>query len=114
MQLPIKNEFGMGVVNSSVEMAIENNLKPETLDGDNQYMCEKCEKKVDAEKGVKFDKCPQILSLSVNRFTLDFNTFQRVKLQDHFTFPTILNLNDYMQGYEGITKKLYDQEVERM
>ena len=35
MQLPIKNEFGMGVVNSSVEMAIENNLKPETLDGDN-------------------------------------------------------------------------------
>ena len=33
--LPIKNEFGTGVVNSSVEMAIENNLKPETLDGDN-------------------------------------------------------------------------------
>ena len=35
LMLPIKNEFGTGVVNSSVEMAIENNLKPETLDGDN-------------------------------------------------------------------------------
>ena len=29
IQLPIKNEFGTGVVNSSLEMAIENYLKPE-------------------------------------------------------------------------------------
>jgi hypothetical protein len=33
--LPIKNEFGTGVVNSSLEMAIENYLKPELLEGDN-------------------------------------------------------------------------------
>jgi hypothetical protein len=33
--LPIKNEFGTGVVNSSLEMAIENYLKPELLDGEN-------------------------------------------------------------------------------
>ena len=39
IQLPIKNEFGIGVVNSSVEMALENNLKPEVLDGDNKYEC---------------------------------------------------------------------------
>ena len=39
VQLPIKNEFGIGVVNSSVEMALENTLKPETLDGSNQYEC---------------------------------------------------------------------------
>ena len=42
LQLPIKNEFGIGVINSSVEMALENTLKPETLDGDNQYYCIKC------------------------------------------------------------------------
>ena len=39
IQLPIKNEFGTGVVNSSLEMAIENYLKPDVLDGDNQYEC---------------------------------------------------------------------------
>ena len=39
IQLPIKNEFGTGVVNSSLEMAIENYLKPDTLEGDNQYAC---------------------------------------------------------------------------
>jgi ubiquitin C-terminal hydrolase len=31
--LPIMNEFGTGVLNSSLEMALENYLKPETLEG---------------------------------------------------------------------------------
>ena len=29
ISLPIKNEFGTGVLNSSLEMAIENYLKPD-------------------------------------------------------------------------------------
>ena len=114
IQLPIKNEFGTGVVNSSVEMAIENFLKPDLLDGDNQYACVTCAKKVDALKGLKISKCPKIISLSLNRFTLDYNTFQRVKVTERVSFPLILNLNDYMKGYEGITNKLYEQEIERM
>ena len=113
LMLPIKNEFGTGVVNSSVEMAIENNLKPETLDGDNQYFCEVCAKKVDAKKGMKLTKCPKIISLSLNRFTLDYNTFQRVKVTERVSFPFVLNLNEYMEGYEGIKNKLYDKEVDR-
>lgn len=114
VQLPIKNEFGIGVVNSSVEMALENSLKPEILDGDNQYQCENCAKKQDAEKGMKFGKCPQIMSLSLNRFMLDYETFQRVKVLERVSFPLVLNLNDYMKGYEGIQNKLYDQEIERI
>ena len=35
IQLPIKNEFGTGVINSSLEMALENYLKPELLNEDN-------------------------------------------------------------------------------
>ena len=35
IQLPIKNEFGTGVINSSIEMALENYLKPDVLDGEN-------------------------------------------------------------------------------
>ena len=37
LSLPIKNEFGTGVLNSSLEMALENYIKPEKLDGDNKY-----------------------------------------------------------------------------
>ena len=39
LSLPIRNEFGTGVLNSSVEMALENYIKPEVLEGGNQYQC---------------------------------------------------------------------------
>jgi len=113
ISLPIRNEFGTGVVNSSLEMALENYLKPDLLEGANQYECSKCETKVDAMKGLKLTAAPQIVSVSLNRFTLDYETFQRVKVTDRVSFPEVLNLNDYMQGYEGIKDKLYDKEVER-
>ena len=35
ISLPIRNEFGTGVVNSSLEIALENYLKPDELEGDN-------------------------------------------------------------------------------
>lgn len=108
IQLPIKNEFGFGVINSSVEMAIENYLKPELLDGDNQYQCDTCAKKVDAAKGLKMENCPDLFMVSLNRFTIDYETWQRVKVTERVSFPLTLNMNDYMQGYEGIENKLYD------
>ena len=114
LTLPIKNEFGTGVQNSSLEMAIENYLKPENLEGDNQYFCDSCNKKVNAVKGLKVKNCPRLLTIALSRFTLDWTTFQRVKINDSVTFPFILNMNDYLQGYEGIQNKLYEKEVERM
>ena len=39
---------------------------------------------------------------------------QRIKIYDRVSFPLYLNLNDYLKGYEGITNKLYEKEVERM
>ena len=114
ISLPIRNEFGTGVVNSSLEMALENYLKPDELEGDNQYECSLCNKKVDAQKGLKLERLPQIVCISFNRFTLDYETFQRVKVTDRVSFPQNLNMNDYMSGYEGIKDKLYDKEVERV
>lgn len=35
-----------------------------------------------------------------------------MKVLERVTFPMVLNLNDYMKGYEGIENKLYDKEVE--
>ncbi len=73
--MPIKNEFGTGVLNSSVEMALENYIKPEILEGDNQYSCSQCDVKVDAEKGTKLVAGPPILTIALSRFTLDYTTF---------------------------------------
>ena len=105
LTLPIRNEFGTGVLNSSVEMALENYIKPETLDGPNQYFCEVCQSKQDAEKGLKLTKRPSLLAIVLNRFTLDYTTFSRVKVQDRVTFPLLLNLNNYLGGYDAIQGK---------
>lgn len=49
-----------------------------------------------ATKGFKFFKLPKILSLQLNRFTLDYTTFNRKKLNDRVTFPLILNMNPFL------------------
>jgi ubiquitin C-terminal hydrolase len=104
LSLPIKNEFGTGVSNSSLEMALENYLKPEMLTGDNQFFCDECQKKVDIEKGLKITKCPPVLVIHFGRFTIDWASvnLNRIKVYDRVSFPFILNMNDYIKGYEGI------------
>lgn len=81
-------------------------MKPETLDQDNLYFCEHCQKKVTAERGVRFLKMPKLLSIIIRRFDFDYFTFERVKLNDRVEFPHVLNINDYMNGYENMKNKL--------
>lgn len=40
----------------------------ELLNGDNQYQCDMCQKKTDANKGIKLQQLPPILTISLNRF----------------------------------------------
>ena len=47
------------------------------------------------------------MSFILNSFTLDYETFERVQVTERLSFPIVLNLNDYMKGYEGIENKLY-------
>lgn len=51
------------------------------------------------------------MDISLNRFTLNWETLQRVKINDVVSFPFYLNMNDYLKGYEGISNKLYEKEV---
>ena len=101
LSLPIMNIFE-GIYNKSLEMAFMNFIKPENLDGDNKYFCEKCNKKVKAEKYTSFDSFPKILFLQLGRFYYDFNTEQREKINDRVPFPLILNCNKYLKEYKDI------------
>eukprot|EP01118_Nematostelium_gracile_P007705 TRINITY_DN2517_c0_g1_i1.p1 TRINITY_DN2517_c0_g1~~TRINITY_DN2517_c0_g1_i1.p1 ORF type:complete len:610 (+),score=142.53 TRINITY_DN2517_c0_g1_i1:98-1927(+) len=83
------------VLTRSIEEGIENFVTAEVLDGDNQFKCEKCDKRVDALKGLKFSSFPYLLSLQLKRFHFDLEMFRRVKLNDKVTFPFILDLNKY-------------------
>lgn len=95
--LPVR-PFGSTVAYNSVEEALRAFVQPETLDGNNQYFCEKCNKKCDAHKGLKFTKFPYLLTLHLKRFDFDYNTMHRIKLNDKVGFPEKLNLNPFVSA----------------
>lgn len=92
--LPVR-PFGSTVAYGDIVEAMRAFVQPETLDGNNQYFCEKCSKKCDAHKGLKFTEFPYLLTLHLMRFDFDYNTMHRIKLNDKVTFPRTLNLNSF-------------------
>lgn len=76
-------------------------VTPETLDGNNQYLCDRCGKKCDAHKGLKFSRFPYLLTLHLKRFDFDYTTLHRVKLNDKVTFPEFLNLDAFLVDPAG-------------
>ncbi|XP_050742746.1 ubiquitin carboxyl-terminal hydrolase 47 isoform X2 [Drosophila biarmipes] len=102
--LPVR-PFGSSSAYGSIEEALRAFVQPETLDGNNQYLCEKCKKKCDAHKGLHFKSFPYILTLHLKRFDFDYQTMHRIKLNDRVTFPQTLNLNTFINrsGNSGET-----------
>ncbi|KAL4470226.1 hypothetical protein ABPG74_011837 [Tetrahymena malaccensis] len=101
LQLIIRSDFD-DILNNSIEKCMKHFVKSVELQQDNQYFCEKCNQKVDAIKGVRFKALPPILMLQLNRFDLDYTTFQRKKICDRVYFPHILNMNEFFKKYEDI------------
>ena len=66
------------------------------LDGDNKLFCDNCNEKTDTLKGQKINKLPPILTVDLNRFDFDYNTFQRVKVNDRFQYPLELDLSAHL------------------
>nr|XP_034183817.1 ubiquitin carboxyl-terminal hydrolase 47 [Osmia lignaria]XP_034183826.1 ubiquitin carboxyl-terminal hydrolase 47 [Osmia lignaria]XP_034183833.1 ubiquitin carboxyl-terminal hydrolase 47 [Osmia lignaria]XP_034183840.1 ubiquitin carboxyl-terminal hydrolase 47 [Osmia lignaria]XP_034183850.1 ubiquitin carboxyl-terminal hydrolase 47 [Osmia lignaria]XP_034183856.1 ubiquitin carboxyl-terminal hydrolase 47 [Osmia lignaria]XP_034183865.1 ubiquitin carboxyl-terminal hydrolase 47 [Osmia lignaria] len=108
--LPVR-PFGSNVAYSSVEEALRAFVQYETLEGNNQYFCEKCNKKCDAHKGLKFTKFPYLLTLHLKRFDFDFKTFHRIKLNDKVTFPDILNLNPFISSIPNQESPSSDENI---
>ena len=75
------------------------------LDQDNQYYCEKCDKKVDALKRTCIKEMPRYLIATLKRFDFDFDLMMRKKLNDYFEFPTELDLHEYTQEYLNVKEK---------
>ena len=43
-------------------------------------------------------KLPPVLTLQLKRFDLNYETMQRVKLNDYVEFPIVLNMNPYIDS----------------
>ncbi|XP_072321546.1 ubiquitin carboxyl-terminal hydrolase 47 isoform X2 [Eucyclogobius newberryi] len=88
--------FGASQAYGSVEEALQAFVQPETLDGPNQYFCERCKKKCDARKGLRFLHFPYLLTLQLKRFDFDYTTMHRIKLNDRMTFPEELDMSPFI------------------
>ena len=113
LSLTVRNDFE-NVKTDSIEKALQNYIKPELLNGGNQYRCDLCNIKVDAVKGLKIEKFPYILVLQIKRFDLNYQTLQRIKLNDRVTFPQILNGNSFVNGFKeniSIAVETLDEEI---
>lgn len=80
-------------------MSLESSFQMrESLNGNNQYKCEKCNNHYrDAEKYCQLKTLPPILTFSLLRFTYDLQTFQRIKETSCFEFPLEIDLKKYME-----------------
>uniref|UniRef100_A0A1I7VC83 Ubiquitin carboxyl-terminal hydrolase 47 n=1 Tax=Loa loa TaxID=7209 RepID=A0A1I7VC83_LOALO len=97
LDLPLAvKQFGAIDAFKSVEEALHAFIKPEVLEGSNQYYCEGCKRKQNALKGLRIIKFPYLLSIQLKRFDFDCNTLHRIKLNDKMTFPALLNLNEFV------------------
>ena len=78
---------------SSVEESLKEFVASETLEGENAYAAEGFGKQR-ARKGVRFLDLPPVLNLQLKRFHFDIEKLEMVKLNDFYTFPSILDFAD--------------------
>jgi ubiquitin carboxyl-terminal hydrolase 9/24 len=86
--VPVKNK-------KTIHEGLEALIAGDMLTEDNQYLCEKCDKKVDALKRVCIKKLPRYMIMTLKRFEFDFDQMIRVKVNDHFEFPLDLDMTPY-------------------
>ena len=70
-------------------------IESEVLEGDNAYFCEQCKRKVNTIKRVVIKKLPNHIMFVLKRFEFDFDTFNKVKINDFYEFPSTINMKPY-------------------
>ena len=72
----------------------------EILDGDNKYFCEKCKKKVRAEKKITVKDLPQCFVFVLNRFEYDYDKMIRNKINNYCELPDVIDMTPFYDGVE--------------
>ena len=69
------------------------------LDGDNKYLCEKCNKKYPTLKRTSIKTLPNMLILVLKRFEFDYQTMSKHKINAYCKFPKTLDMKEYTTGF---------------
>ena len=85
LQIPV--EGLAGIVDS-----LNSYFSHEELEG---VDCGKCEKKTNVTKGPLISKLPPVLTFSLSRIGIDYNTWERKKINQRFEYPLELDMAKY-------------------
>jgi len=76
-----------------LEQILEETAFPEEiLDGSNQWLCPRCDRKVDARRSTRLTKLPPYLHITVERYHFDVDKEERKRLAHPVSFPRRLEL----------------------
>jgi ubiquitin C-terminal hydrolase len=83
---------------------------PELLDGNNQWFCNKCNKKVNAYKTLNFWYLPEVIVIHLKRFQKTYTSIQ--KITDKVVFPIDeLDLTEYLDEESPMKDKKLKYEL---
>ena len=80
----------------SLSEALQGFLEVEKLEGDNQYMCQKCNGKQNATRSIVLKSLPPVLNLQLLRFV--FESGVKKKLSSCIQFPDVLDIRDLVHA----------------
>lgn len=83
----------------SLQESLQAYVEGEAMEGDNKYKCETCNRHVDAVKRACFKDVPDNLIFHLKRFDFNLRTLTRSKINDHFTFPSSIDMRPYKVEY---------------
>lgn len=82
---------------TSLQGSLQDFLKEEKLEGENQYMCSFCNCKQNAVRSIRLNALPPVLNLQLLRFVFDVKKGQKKKLNSFLQFGDTLDMSQYLQ-----------------
>ncbi|KAI4316238.1 hypothetical protein L6164_024237 [Bauhinia variegata] len=76
----------------SLDESLNDYLSTEDLNGDNQYLCESCNTRVDATRSIKLRTLPPVLNFQLKRCVFLPKTTTKKKITSAFSFPSELDM----------------------
>lgn len=94
LDLPLISNSGENI---DLYECIDNYVKPEILDGENQWLNEKTNQKESIQKSISFWSFPELFIISLKRID-----FMGNKINTNVLYPLELNLSKYVIGYKKL------------
>jgi ubiquitin C-terminal hydrolase len=79
---------------TTLQYCLDQYSQAETLQGDNQYYCDECGCKRNADRALSFQRLPHVLNVQLCRYVYDRAKFQKKKLTDQVLLSRELRIPD--------------------